>query len=82
MKQLNLLSRAEMKKVMEGVVFPEEEWSVTCKFKYKTGGSNTWTNWSAPTEYFMGDCNSWCVTFIQQNSVDSCAYETVATTIE
>ena len=79
MKKLNLLDRTEIKKVLGGYVMPEEEGGgTTCRFKYRSSPSEPWSNWSAPTEYQFGDCNSWRLTFIQQGSVNHCAYETVS----
>jgi len=66
-----------MKKVMEGVVFPEEEGGVTCRFRYRIAGSSEWSSWAEDTSYSFGSCNSWSLDFIRQGSVAHCGYKTV-----
>ncbi len=67
MNKQNLLSRAEMKKVMGGNVPMDEidgEGGLFCRFKYRDSSSGSWSNWSeyVPTTY--SSCNEACLAFI------------------
>ncbi len=69
MNKLNLLSRAEMKKVMGGVVALESATDLcVIKVTYADGSTGT-------RDYATNNANALCVSWIQSGQVARCQYD-------
>lgn len=83
MKKINLLNRAEMKKVLGGNADPGGEGvegsgeGNFCSFKYKyTSASEPWTSWSA-TVYAKDGGRAQCVQWIGAGTMVRCGYDCI-----